>query len=73
MEILVLWTANAVTDRRAPRPPLGRLAPRRCRLALSPGRPPQTGGLRAGDGLARGRGVSGRPGIPGSLWLMHAS
>ena len=29
----------------------------RCRLARTPGRPPQTSGLRAGDGLARGRGV----------------
>lgn len=47
---------------RSPGPPLGRLAPRRCRLALTPGRPPENGGLRAGDGLARGRGVSGRPG-----------
>ena len=44
---------------RSPGPPLRRLAPRRCRLALTPGPPPQTGGLRAGDGLARGRGVFG--------------
>src|SRR5512137_2032147 len=51
----------------APGPPLGRLAPRRCRLALTPGRPPQNGGLRAGDGLARGRSVSGRPGGPEPL------
>jgi len=40
-----------VTYRRSPGPPLGRLAPRRCRLALTPGRPPQNGALRAGDGL----------------------
>ena len=30
--------------------PLRRLAPRRCRLALTPGRPPHPGGLRAGPG-----------------------
>jgi hypothetical protein len=73
--------------RRSPGPPLGRLAPAptlragtRCRLARTPGRPPQTGGLRAGDGLAGHpcaawvwRSVSGRPGGPGSLRLMHPS
>jgi hypothetical protein len=32
-----------------------------CWLALTPGRPPQFGGLRSGDGLARGRGAPGRP------------
>ena len=57
----------------SPRPPLGRLAPRRCRLALTPGRPPQNGGLRAGDGLARGRGVSSRPGGPGLIRSMNTS
>ena len=64
---------------RSPGPPLGHLAPAptlwagtRCRLALTPGRPPQNSGLRAGDGLAGypsgggvWRGVSGRPGKPG--------
>jgi hypothetical protein len=28
---------------RSPGPPLGRLTPRRCRLALTPGQPPQNG------------------------------
>ena len=67
----MLLTENTVTYRRAPGPPLGRLAPAptlwagtRCWLALTPGRPPQNGGLRPGDGLARGRSVSGRPGGP---------
>jgi len=36
----VLLTAITVTYRRSPGPPLGRLAPRRGRLALTPGRPP---------------------------------
>ena len=73
VKLLVLLTANTVTYRRSPGPPLGRLAPRRCRLALTPGRPPQNGALRAGDGLARGRGDSGRPGGPGPLLLMYTS
>src|SRR5512139_3728787 len=88
---------NTVTYRRAPGPRLGRLAPApalwagtRGRLALTPGRPPQTGGptpcretaqgVAAGTGLAGypceawvWRGVSGRPGGPGSLWLMYPS
>ena len=81
----MLLPENTVTYRRAPGPPLGRLAPAptlragtRRRLALTPGRPPQTGGLRAGDALAGypcaawvWRGVSGRPGGPGSLRLMY--
>jgi hypothetical protein len=77
---LVLLTANTVTYRRSPGPALERRAPRRCRLALTPGRPPQTGGLRAGDGLAGypcaawvWRGVSDRPGGPGSLRLTYTS
>jgi len=65
----MLLSDDTATYRRTTGPPLGRLAPRRCRLALTPGRPPQTGGLRAGDGLARGRGVSGRPGGPRTLRL----
>ncbi|HTU03331.1 MAG TPA: hypothetical protein VMG58_15995 [Candidatus Sulfotelmatobacter sp.] len=40
------------------------LAPRRSRLALTPGRPSSKGGLRAGDALARGGGAQGRPGQP---------
>ena len=58
---------------RSPGPPLGHLAPGRCRLALTPGRPPQNGGLRTEDGLARGRGVSGRPGGPGPIQPMNTS
>jgi hypothetical protein len=41
---LVLLSVIAVTYCRFPGPPLGRLAPRRGRLALTPGRPPQNGG-----------------------------
>ena len=82
-----MLTVIMATYRRSPRPPLGRLAPSptlrastRGRLALTPGRPSQNGGLRAGDGLAGypcaawvWRGVSGRPGGPGSLRAMYTS
>ena len=50
---------------------LRRLAPRRSRLALAPGRPSSKGGLRAGARLARGGGAQGRPGQP---WCgLHSS
>jgi len=79
-EILVLLVAITVTYAGPPDRPSDawRLHPpfwagTRCRLALTPGRPPQNGGLRAGDGLARGRGVSGRPGGPGLIRPMNTS
>jgi hypothetical protein len=60
-----VWYPGSRPLARAAKASLRRLAPRRCRLALTPGRPPQTGGLRAGDALARGRGAPGDPGHPG--------
>ena len=45
--------------------PAARLAPRRSRLALAPGRPAQGAGLRTGAGLARGRGGVGTARRPG--------
>ena len=70
---LVLPAAITVTYRRSPGPPLGRLVPRRCRLALTPGWSARGADLRAGDGLARGRGVSGRPGRPGRIRPTYTS
>ena len=77
---LVLLSAITVTYRRSPGPPLGRLTPRRCRLALTPGRSAQRANLRAGDGLAGypspgwvWRGGSGRPGGPGFVRPTYTS
>jgi len=66
---LVLLIENTVTYRRTPGPPLGRLAPptlragTRCRLARTPGRPPQTGGptpcRETAQGVPAGTGLAG--------------